>query len=291
MKQFGERCGLDLSSPKVMGVLNITPDSFSDGGQLWADGGPDVPAALALARRMAEEGAAILDVGGESTRPGATPPKEQEEMDRVLPVVEALRREMPIVISVDTSSPPLMREAARQGAGLINDVRALRRPGALEAALAAELPVCLMHARGEPATMQEAPHYTDVVQEVREFLAERVSACVAAGIPRERILLDPGFGFGKRDTHNLTLLKGLDLISAIGLPVLVGFSRKATIGRVLGRDIHGRLAGGLALAVLALVGGASIVRSHDVRETADALAMAWACLSASGEADSPAAEG
>ena len=282
-KQFGTWCGLDLSSPRVMGVLNITPDSFFDGGQLWADGTPDIPAALERARRMAAEGAAILDVGGESTRPGAAPPSEQEEMDRVLPVVEALHRELPTVISVDTSSPALMQEAAARGAGLINDVRALRLPGALEAAAATGLPVCLMHMQGEPGSMQDAPNYKDVVQEVRAFLAERVAACEAAGIPRERLLLDPGFGFGKKDIHNLALLQGLDSLGALGLPVLIGISRKSTIGRVLNRDVQERLAGGLALAVLALVRGASIVRTHDVRETADALGVAWACLSAARE--------
>ena len=287
MKERILACGwreLDLSSPQVMGVLNITPDSFSDGGQLYVDGTPDISAALVLAERMVQQGASILDVGGASTRPGAQPVPRQEEMDRVLPVVEALHRELPVIISVDTGTPGLMREAYKLGAGLLNDVWALRRPGALAAAVSTGLPVCLVHMQGEPRTMQDAPHYKKVARAVRRFFVARIKACVKAGIPRERLLLDPGFGFGKTDAHNLTLLKDLKKIAAIGPPLLTGFSRKATIGRVLDRKLHERMAGGLALAVFAFLQGASIIRTHDVRETADALAMVRACQLASDKA-------
>lgn len=257
---------LDLRQPAVMGVLNVTPDSFSDGGRYAA---PD--AALRRADAMVAEGAAIIDVGGESTRPGAPPVSVQEELDRVLPVVERLAQELPIPISVDTSKPEVMREAARAGASLINDVWALRQPGALEAAAASGLPVCLMHMLGEPATMQQEPHYVAVVTEVRAFLAERVQACMAAGIPRERILVDPGFGFGKTLEHNLSLLRYLDSFTDMAAGVLAGVSRKSMIGLLLNAPVGERLAGSLAAAVIAAWQGAHVIRAHDVRETVQAL--------------------
>ena len=269
-------CGartLTLSAPVVMGVLNVTPDSFSDGGRFT---GRD--AALRHARQMLADGAAIIDVGGESTRPGAAPVSPQEELDRVIPVVEVLAAELDAVISLDTSTPEVMTEGARAGAGLINDVRALQRPGALAAAAASQLPVCLMHMQGQPDTMQQAPRYDDVVAEVSDFLTARVAACEAAGIPRQRLLLDPGFGFGKTLAHNLRLLRELDRLHALGLPLLVGMSRKSMIGQALGRAVDERLPGSLALAVMAVERGAQIVRVHDVRETVDALRMAWAVL-------------
>lgn len=264
-------CGartLDLSAPAVMGVLNVTPDSFSDGGRH-----DSLEAARAHARQMVADGAAIIDVGGESTRPGARPVPEQQELDRVLPVVEAIAAELDVVISVDTSSPALMREAAAAGAGLINDVRALRRNGALAAAADTGLAVCLMHMQGEPATMQDDPRYTDVVAEVRDFLRERVVACREAGIADNRLVLDPGLGFGKTDAHNLRLLARLADVGFDNLPLLVGMSRKGTLGRLLDRPVDERLAGSLAVAVLAAERGARIVRAHDVRETVDALRL------------------
>lgn len=268
---------LDLSKPQVMGVLNATPDSFSDGGTLYLDSALDVSKALARASAMVSDGAAILDIGGESTRPGATPVGQQEEMDRVLPLVEAIVAELDVIVSVDTSTPALMSEAAALGAGLINDVRALAREGALAAAASTGLPVCLMHMQGEPGTMQANPAYEDVTQCVSEYLQQRVDDCVQAGIARDRLLLDPGFGFGKTLDHNLQLLRELPRLQSLGLPLLVGLSRKSMIGKILGRDVHERLAGGLALAVMAVERGATIIRTHDVVETADALAM-WFSL-------------
>ena len=271
-----------------MGVVNTTPDSFSDGGALYRNGALDLEQAFAHARRLCEEGAALVDIGGESTRPGAAAVSLQQEQDRVLPLVERVAAELDVVISVDTSSPAIMREAAALGAGLINDVRALTREGALEAAAATGLPVCLMHMQGQPDTMQAAPLYEDVVAEVRNFLSARIAACVAAGIERQRLLLDPGFGFGKTVAHNLQLLDRLPELALEGLPLLVGLSRKSLIGKVLsgnardglpqGRLPQGglpqdRLAASLALAVLAVERGAAIVRAHDVAATVDALAM------------------
>ena len=256
-----------------MGVVNTTPDSFSDGGSLYAGGSLDLDRAMARARQMVEAGAAILDIGGESTRPGAAPVSAQQEMDRVLPLVERIAAELDVVISVDTSSPVLMTEAAGAGAGLINDVRALARDGAMAAAAASGLPVCLMHMQGEPGTMQAQPRYDDVVTDVTEFLAARVAECANNGIVRERLLLDPGFGFGKTLAHNLQLLAGLARLAALGLPVLVGLSRKSMIGAVTGRDVDDRLAGSIALAVMAVERGARIVRAHDVEATVDALAL------------------
>lgn len=269
---------LAADRPLVMGVLNVTPDSFSDGGRFF---GPD--AALAQAERMAEEGADIIDIGGESTRPGAQEVAPDEERRRVLPLVEALSRRLPLPVSIDTSKPELMTEAVAAGAALVNDVRALRAPGALDAVAALDdVPVCLMHMQGEPRTMQEEPRYDDVVREVGDFLAARVQACVDAGIARERLVVDPGFGFGKTRAHNLALLKHLDELGArLGQPLLVGMSRKRTLGEVLdGAPPDERLYGSLAFAVMATERGARIVRAHDVRPTRDALALVAALAEA-----------
>lgn len=267
---------LDLSRPRVMGILNVTPDSFSDGGAFIA---PEK--ALARARRMVAEGAAIIDVGGESTRPGAPPVGEQEELDRVIPVITAIAAELPVPVSVDTSKPRVMEEAAAAGAGLINDVLALRAPGALETAVRLQLPVCLMHMLGTPRTMQSAPHYHDVVAELLDFFDERIRTCEQAGLPRHRLLLDPGFGFGKTLEHNLMLLKHLSRFADTGLPLLVGISRKSMIGQLLdGAPVGERLYGSLAAAVLAVERGAAIVRVHDVAATADALRVVSALLEA-----------
>jgi dihydropteroate synthase len=270
-------CGrhrLDLSFPRVMGVLNVTPDSFSDGGHhLGIDG------AMRRAEQMLTQGAAIIDVGGESTRPGAEPITVQQELDRVMPVVERLIRDMDALVSVDTSTPQLMREAALMGAGMINDVRGLRRDGALQAAAAAGVPVCLMHMPGEPGNMQDAPHYDGPVEEeVATFLEHRMAECEAAGLRRERLILDPGFGFGKTVEHNLRLLDRLALLERLGRPLLVGMSRKSMIGKTLGRPVEERLHGGLALAVMAVERGARLIRVHDVEAHVDAINMAWAVL-------------
>ncbi|MFY8517411.1 dihydropteroate synthase [Pseudomonas aeruginosa] len=259
---------LDLARPHVMGILNVTPDSFSDGGRY-----DRLDDALRHAERMVREGATLIDVGGESTRPGARSVSPTEELERVAPVVERIARELDVVISVDTSTPAVMRETARLGAGLINDVRSLQRDGALDAAVDSGLAVCLMHMRGEPQTMQDAPAYQDVVAEVGAFLQERVDACVAAGIDRERLLLDPGFGFAKTLEHNLVLFRHLQALHGLGLPLLVGVSRKSMIGKVLGREVDERLYGSLALAALALAKGARIIRVHDVAATVDVMRM------------------
>ena len=264
---------LDLSHPRVMGILNVTPDSFSDGGRFLA-----LEAALDQARAMAAAGAAVIDVGGESTRPGAAPVSEAEELERVIPVIEVLHREIDLPISVDTSKPAVMREAVRAGAGLINDVNALRAPGALETAAEAGVPVCLMHMQGEPRTMQQNPSYRDVVAEVRDFLAQRIAACEAAGIPAERLLVDPGFGFGKTLDHNLTLLRRLQEVTRLGRPLLVGLSRKSMLGTLTGRPVEERQAASVAAAVLAVERGAAIIRVHDVAETVDALAVTRAVM-------------
>lgn len=259
-----------------MGVINTTPDSFSDGGTLYRDGSFDLELSLQRARAMVAEGAHILDVGGESTRPGAEPVSEQQELDRVVPVVAAIVAELNVAVSVDTSSPRVMRETMAQGATIINDVRALARPGALAVAAETSATVCLMHMQGTPDTMQTAPIYSDVVAEVTEFLGSRVQACTAAGILGERIWVDPGFGFGKSLRHNLELLQGLPRLCELGYPVLVGLSRKSMIGKLLGRESHERLPASLGLAVLAVERGARIIRTHDVGATADAVAMAMA---------------
>ncbi|KTC14504.1 dihydropteroate synthase [Pseudomonas viridiflava] len=264
-------CGnrvLDLAHTHVMGILNATPDSFSDGGRY-----SQLDAALRHAQEMVAAGATLIDVGGESTRPGARPVSPAEEVDRVAPVVERIARELDVIISVDTSTPEVIVESARLGAGLINDVRSLRRPGALEAAAATGLPVCLMHMLGEPGDMQDNPHYQDLVGEVSAFLADRVERCEAAGILKDRIILDPGFGFAKTLEHNLSLFRHMEALHALGRPLLVGVSRKSMIGAVLGRPVGERLIGGLALAALAMTKGARILRVHDVAETADVVRM------------------
>lgn len=268
---------LDLTRPVVMGVINTTPDSFSDGGTLYRGARLDLDKAIIRASDMVTAGARILDIGGESTRPGAKPVSPAEEMDRVLPLVERIAGELDVVISVDTSTPALMSAAANLGAGMLNDVRALSREGALEAAAATELPICLMHMQGEPGTMQAAPRYGEVVAEVIDFLTARIAACEQHGILSGRLILDPGFGFGKSVTHNMQLLRELPRLKALGLPVLVGLSRKSMIGKLLGRDVAERLAASLALAVMAVERGAAIVRTHDVADTSDALAM-WVAL-------------
>lgn len=259
------------SRPRVMAILNITPDSFSDGGRLCQATGPLLDRIIDYAAQCIDAGADVLDVGGESTRPGAAPVGVAEELERVVPVIEALARRFAVPLSVDTSEPQVMKEAATAGAGMINDVRALRRPGAIAAAAATGLPVCLMHMRGEPATMQSDPRYRDVIAEVREFLAARVADCVAAGVARDRLLVDPGFGFGKTLDHNLALLRRLSEIAPAGVPVLVGLSRKRMIGELTGRPVEERLIGSVALAVAAALRGAQMLRVHDVAATVDAL--------------------
>jgi len=270
------QCGghrLDLTRPRVMGVVNATPDSFSDGGRYI-----DPAQAIAHARQLVADGADIVDVGGESTRPGADEVSAAAECARVLPVVRALARDGAIV-SVDTSKPEVIRAAVDAGASMINDVRALRVAGALDAAAASGAAVCLMHMKGDPRTMQQAPQYADVVADVREFLAERIDAARAAGIPGERIAVDPGFGFGKTLEHNVAVMRGLPALAALGYPVVVGYSRKSSLGAITGRGPHDRLAASLAAALVAIARGARIVRVHDVRETVDALAV-WTLMQA-----------
>lgn len=262
---------LDLSVPKVMGIVNVTEDSFSDGGTFF-----DPKRAIAHAWAMVNEGAAIIDIGGESTRPGAQTIGVQEELDRVLPIIETLAAELPVPVSIDTSKPEVMRAAVAAGAGMVNDVYALRQPGALAAAADLGVPVCLMHMQGEPRSMQRNPHYTDVVAEVGQFLAARVQAGMQAGIARDRLLIDPGFGFGKNLQHNLRLLKNLTALHALGLPLLVGLSRKSMLGTILNKPVDERLYAGLAAHALALWQGAHVVRVHDVAATVDALKLVQA---------------
>lgn len=264
---------LDLRTPQIMGVLNITPDSFSDGGQLFDGRAINADALCARAEAMLAAGAAVLDIGGESTRPGALPVSEGEELDRVLGALHILRARFDVIISIDTSTASVIRESAAGGAGLINDVRALRRDGALAAVAETDLPVCLMHMQGEPETMQQRPDYVDVVSDVMAFLESRVTACVGAGIGRGRIMLDPGFGFGKTLAHNFQLLGGLDRLCSMGFPVLAGLSRKSMISGVLDRNIDERTAASVGLAVIAAQKGARLIRAHDVAETYDAIAM------------------
>lgn len=264
-------CGnrvLDLKRTHVMGILNVTPDSFSDGGRF-----NQLDLALQRAAEMVEAGATLIDVGGESTRPGARLVTPTEELERVAPVVEAIARELDVVISVDTSTPAVMRESGRLGAGLINDVRSLQRDGAVDAAVDSGMAICLMHMRGEPSTMQDDPRYSDILVEVRDFLAERMAICEAAGISRERIVLDPGYGFAKTQVHNLVLFQRMEHLLELGCPLLVGVSRKSMIGRALGREVGERLYGSLALAALAVAKGARIIRVHDVAETVDVVRM------------------
>lgn len=266
---------LDLSQPSVMGVVNVTPDSFSDGGR-YRSSSPSakdfrisLDQVLKTAEEMVRQGAVFIDVGGESTRPGAAPVSEQEELERVVPVIEAIHARLDVQISVDTSTAAVIRESGRAGAAMINDVRALQRDGALAAAAESDMAVCLMHMQGQPDTMQDAPVYDSVTEEVLAFLEARIAACTAAGIERKRICLDPGFGFGKTVEHNYQLLSDLPGIKQLGLPLLIGLSRKSMIGAVTGREVSDRLAGSLSGVTLAMWLGADIVRVHDVAETVD----------------------
>jgi dihydropteroate synthase len=264
------RCGrfvLPLDRPLLMGVVNVTPDSFSDGGRFL-----DPHAAVAQARRLAEEGADLIDIGGESTRPGAAPVSEEEEIQRIIPVLQALSA-FDTPVSVDTRRPNVMKAAIAAGASMINDIQALAAPWAHEVIANAKCAVCLMHMKGEPRTMQQAPQYDDVTREVRGFLKEAVRKAMFAGIGKDRIVVDPGFGFGKTAAHNLELLRGLLHLKDLGVPILAGLSRKSTIGAVTGRPVEERLAGSLAMALLALQGGATILRVHDVKETKDVIAV------------------
>jgi len=263
---------LGFDGPQIMAVLNITPDSFSDGGQLF-NGQANLDAILKHAEHCLAEGATLLDVGGESTRPGAEPVTETEELERVIPVVEALASRFDAVISIDTSTPTVMREGASSGARLINDVRALQRDGALQSALNTGLPVCLMHMQGTPQTMQKQPAYDDAVQDVFQWLLTRVDACLDAGFQSNQLLLDPGFGFGKTLDHNIALFKNLDRFVQTGYPILVGVSRKTMIGNLTGRPVEQRVTGSAVAAAIAASQGASILRVHDVAETRDAMVV------------------
>jgi len=263
--QFKEKV-LDLSIPRVMGILNVTPDSFSDGGRFTT-----IDNAMAQARRMVEEGASILDVGGESTRPGASPVSEQEELERVIPVIETISKELDVVISIDTSKAGVMREAIHAGAHLINDVCALQGENTLQTAAQLQVPVCLMHMQGEPRTMQAEPVYDDVVTEVLDFLCARRDSCMAAGISENQIILDPGFGFGKKLGHNIELFRAIPEFCNTGMPILVGVSRKSMIGSILNTQVDERLHGSIALASLAVWLGAGIIRAHDVGPTVQAI--------------------
>ncbi|MDF5705763.1 dihydropteroate synthase [Aeromonas hydrophila subsp. hydrophila] len=270
MQLTSKGLSLSLERPHVMGILNVTPDSFSDGGHF-----NQLERAMTHARQMVAEGATLIDIGGESTRPGAPDVSEQEELDRVIPVVERMVAELEVMISLDTSKAAVMREGCAAGAHLINDVRALLEPGALAAAAVANVPVCLMHMQGQPRTMQAEPHYDDLLGEVRAFFDERITACLAAGIEREQLLLDPGYGFGKTLAHNYQLLAQQDKLLDYQLPLLVGMSRKSMIGNLLGRPVDERLAGSLACALIGMQRGARIIRVHDVRATMDALRTGW----------------
>ena len=279
-------CGgrpLALDRPRIMGIVNVTPDSFSDGGAL-----ADVEAAISHALALASQGADILDIGGESTRPGATPVSVDVELRRVIPVIEGLRERSPLPISIDTSKPEVMRAAVAAGAGMINDIHALGREGAMDAAAALGVPVCLMHMQGEPATMQDDPRYHDVVAEVHAFFTQRLFACQMAGIDRKKIIVDPGFGFGKTLEHNLRLLRQLSKFVELGVPVLAGLSRKGMIGTITGRDMDERVVGSAVAALVAVQNGASIVRVHDVAATRDALKLWEAVVAQPGMAKRPA---
>ncbi len=264
---------LNLARPAVMGVLNVTPDSFSDGGRFL-----DPARALDHALRLVGEGAGIIDIGGESTRPGATPIATDEELRRVIPIVRALAAQSPVLISVDTSNPQVIEQAIAAGAGLINDVRALQEPGALAAVAGSSAAVCLMHMRGEPLSMQQLPVYQNVRTEVREQLQQRLAACIAAGIDNARLCIDPGFGFGKTVAHNLELLRHLADFTDLGVPVMAGLSRKSMLATLTGRGPHERLAGSVALACVAVLNGARIIRAHDVAATVDALRVVHAVM-------------
>ncbi|MVG13705.1 dihydropteroate synthase [Aeromonas jandaei] len=273
MQLISKGLSLSLERPHVMGILNVTPDSFSDGGHF-----NQIERAVAHARQMVADGATLIDIGGESTRPGAPDVSEQEELDRVIPVVERLVSECDVMLSLDTSKAVVMREGCQAGAHLINDVRALLEPGALDAAAEARVPVCLMHMQGQPRTMQVEPHYDDLVGEVKAFFDERIATCLAAGIAREQLLLDPGYGFGKTLAHNYQLLAAQGELLDYGLPLLVGMSRKSMIGNLLNRPVGERLAGSLACALIGMQHGARIIRVHDVRETMDALRVGWQAM-------------
>lgn len=264
----------DLSTPQVMGIVNVTPDSFSDGGKYT-----QLTRALEHARALIAQGAKFIDVGGESTRPGAAEVSEADELARVIPFVEALRKESDVLISVDTSKAAVMKAAIDAGADLINDVRALQEPGALDVVAHANIPVCLMHMQGQPRTMQHEPEYVDVVRDVIHFLEQRIKVCADAGIKEDNIILDPGFGFGKSLDHNYQLLNGLPSVMAMGYPLLVGMSRKSMIGQLLNRPVDQRLAGSLTLATIAAQMGAHIIRVHDVQETVDAVSIVNKCRS------------
>ncbi|HHQ4702420.1 dihydropteroate synthase [Aeromonas hydrophila] len=270
MQLTSKGLSLSLERPHVMGILNVTPDSFSDGGHF-----NQLERAMTHARQMVAEGATLIDIGGESTRPGAPDVSEQEELDRVIPVVESMVAELEVMISLDTSKAAVMREGCAAGAHLINDVRALLEPGALAAAAVANVPVCLMHMQGQPRTMQAEPHYDDLLGEVRAFFDERIAACLAAGIERGQLLLDPGYGFGKTLAHNYQLLAQQEKLLDYQLPLLVGMSRKSMIGNLLGCPVDERLAGSLACALIGMQRGARIIRVHDVRATMDALRTGW----------------
>lgn len=257
---------LDLSTPKVMGILNVTPDSFSDGGEFSR-----LDKALLQTERMLNEGADIIDIGGESTRPGATEVTPQQELDRVIPIIEGISQRFDSIISIDTSKAQVMTQAIKAGASIINDVRALQEEGALEAAVEAQTPVCLMHMQGQPRVMQQNPNYENVVEEVMAFLLERMSICSKAGIPDEQMIIDPGFGFGKSLEHNYQMLANLERFHELKVPVLAGMSRKSMLGNLLARDIDQRLAGNIAVATIAAQKGAQIIRVHDVKETVDAV--------------------
>ncbi|MDY1000075.1 dihydropteroate synthase [Pantoea agglomerans] len=277
MKLFARDSHLDLSFPHVMGILNVTPDSFSDGGKHNA-----LVDALTHTNEMVNAGATIIDVGGESTRPGADEVSVEEELERVIPVIDAIAQRFEVWISVDTSKADVIREAARVGAHIINDVRSLSEPGALEAAAAAALPVCLMHMQGEPRTMQQAPVYENILSEVDTYFAQQIARCEAAGIKKERLILDPGFGFGKNLSHNYELLAHLGDFHHFGLPLLVGMSRKSMIGQLLNVGPSQRLTGSLSCAVIAAMQGAQIIRAHDVKETAEAMRVVEATRRAKG---------
>lgn len=274
MKLTAQGSTLDLSHPHVMGILNVTPDSFSDGGQHNS-----LVEALKHANAMINAGATIIDVGGESTRPGAAEVSTEEELERVIPVVEAIAQRFEVWVSVDTSKPEVIRESARAGAHIINDIRSLQEPGALAAAAETGLPVCLMHMQGEPKTMQQAPQYDDVFADVNRFFVEHIARCEAGGISKEKLLLDPGFGFGKNLTHNYQLLARLSEFHHYSMPLLVGMSRKSMVGQLLNVGPDQRLSGSLACAVIAAMQGAQILRVHDVKETVEAMRVVEATLS------------
>lgn len=275
MKLYARDSVLDLSHPHVMGILNVTPDSFSDGGIH-----NELIQALTHANEMINAGATIIDVGGESTRPGAADVSVEQELERVIPVVEAIAQRFEVWISVDTSKPEVIRESARVGAHIINDIRSLQEPGALAAAAETGLPVCLMHMQGEPKTMQQSPQYHDVLRDVDQFFVEHIARCEAAGIKKSQLLLDPGFGFGKNLSHNYQLLAHLADYHRFGLPLLVGMSRKSMIGQLLNVGPSQRLTGSLACAVIAAMQGAHILRVHDVKETVEAMRVVEATQSA-----------